>query len=504
MTTTNPELIPVIVGVGQCNDRPANLQEGLNSTGLMEKALRLADIDAGRGWLADIDSLAVVKQISWPNLGDIATDLSSRFQAHPRFSTTTPEASGDSPIRLLNDAANLIGCGSIKVAAIVGGEALRTAAQLAKAAAAVGEAADYDPLRDASAEVYAPGYREKYGLAVPTDVYPLYENAGRKFYGQTLAEGQAESATIWSNFAEVAKHNPAAWLRKGAAAEEICTPSLSNRPIAHPYTKLMVANSSVNQGAGFIVTSLAEARRRGVAESKIIYVGLGASAHEPEDVLARDRFFHSVSMETSINTALRLNDLQPQDLSFVELYSCFPCVPKMARRILSWPASEPATVSGGLTFGGGPIGNYMSHTVASMVEKLRIEGRHGLLFANGGLATHNHTIILSNSPVEGAEFPQDYDYQAQADSKRGKIPVVIEEYVGPATLETYTVLYNRDGSARSGVVVARTPEGARTLAIVSAGDQAAIRLLTSGEVEAVGSTGVIESGLTGLRTWNCT
>ena len=43
---------------------------------------------------------------------------------------------------------------------------------------------------------------------------------------------------------------------------------------------------------------------------------------------------------------------------------------------------------GGLTFGGGPIGNYMSHAVASMVGKLRETGGKGLLFANGGYATH--------------------------------------------------------------------------------------------------------------------
>jgi len=35
-------------------------------------------------------------------------------------------ASGDSPILLLNEAANRIGAGEIEVAAIVGGEALRT------------------------------------------------------------------------------------------------------------------------------------------------------------------------------------------------------------------------------------------------------------------------------------------------------------------------------------------------------------------------------------------
>ena len=91
-----------------------------------------------------------------------------------------------------------------------------------------------------------------------------------------------------------------------------------------------------------------------------------------------------------------------RDLDLVELYSCFPCVPKMARRVLDWPLDRPITVFGGLTFGGGPIGNYMSHAVCCMVERLRERKGKGLLFANGGYATHNHTILLSSEPTGAA------------------------------------------------------------------------------------------------------
>src|SRR3546814_15414103 len=78
-------------------------------------------------------------------------------------------------------------------------------------------------------------------------------------------------------------------------------------------------------------------------------------------------------METSITRTLELNGMTVEDFDAVELYRCFPCVPKMARRILGWPWDRPATVFGGLTFGGGPIANYMSHAIVSMVEQLRRE-----------------------------------------------------------------------------------------------------------------------------------
>jgi acetyl-CoA C-acetyltransferase len=496
----DPERVPVIVGVGQINDRPADAQMGLDSLGLMVAALRLADEDAGGGWLEQLDSLAVVDQISFRQLNPVAPRLAEVLGASPRHAEQTPMASGDSPILLLNEAANRIGAGEIKVAAVVGGEALRTAAR--RAAAAQGTPISAQNASRSASTRRTPNYRQRYGLTAPVDVYPLYENAGRAAYGQTLQEGQRESAEIWSRFSDVADANDGAWIHKPASVETIETATADNRPIAFPYTKFMVANSSVNQGAGFIVTSLAEARRRGVAEDRIIYVGNGAAAHESDDPLARDRYDRSPSMDVSIRRALQLNEVSVEQVDMVELYSCFPCVPKMARRVLGWPVEKPATVFGGLTFGGGPIGNYMSHAVVSMVQQLRHTGKLGLLFANGGFATHNHTIVLGREPLAAAQFPRDFDYQAEADASRGTAPPLVESYVGPAAIETYTVLYERDGSVRSGVVVARTPDGGRTLASVSASDSPGIAFLTDGLVEPVGSKGTIAVDSGGIQIWS--
>jgi len=338
----DPARIPVIVGVGQINDRPRDPAEGLDSVGLMEAALRLADTDAGGGWLARIDSLAVVRQVSFPGLDEIPGRLAASIGARPRLCHMTASASGDSPILLLNEAVNHIAAGEIECAAIVGGEALRTAAQLA-AAASGDDPSAHNLMRTATSR-RAPSYRQRYGLTAPVDVYPLYENAGRAAYGQSLVEAQAESGEIWSRFSQVAAENPNAWIRRPMSAEQIIAPSADNRPIAFPYAKLMVANSSVNQGAGFIVMSLAMALARGMPAARLVYVGRGAAAHEPEHVLQRDRFDRSPSMAVSLRRTLELNDLTSADLDFVELYSCFPCVPKMARRVIDWPTNKPATV----------------------------------------------------------------------------------------------------------------------------------------------------------------
>ncbi|MFT3977454.1 MAG: acetyl-CoA acetyltransferase [Sphingomonas bacterium] len=486
----DPEHIAVIVGVGQVNDRPADPMQGLDSLGLMVAALEAADRDAGGGWLADAESVAVVQQISFRQDNPLAQKVADRIGSQARMICESVGPNGDSPILLLNEAANRIARGEIKVAVVTGGEALRTASQRA-ALAAKTAVADQNPIRNL-AKGRAPGYRQIYGLSAPVDVYPLYENAGRAAYGQTLAEGQRESGEIWSRFSEIANATPAAWIHAPKTPGEVIEPTADNRPIAFPYTKLMVANSSVNQGAGFIVTSIAEARRRGVPDARIVHVGRGAAAHEADDFMARDRYDKSPSMEICLKRTLEWNRVSAADLDLAELYSCFPCVPKMARRVIGWPLDKPATVFGGLTFGGGPIGNYMSHAVAEMVEALRRgDGRKGLLFANGGFATHNHAIVLGMEPLPGAGEAHDFDCQAEADAARGRVPDLVKDYAGPAEIETYTVFYARDGQPKSGVVVARLPDGNRTLARVPGDDAATIAFLTDGAAEPVGTKGEV-------------
>lgn len=482
--------IPVIVGVGQINDR----EERLNAVELMAAALRNADADAGGGWLNRADALHVVAQLSFPEFADASAPLAQLLSITPRHCAQTRYPMGDSPVALLNQAANRIGSGEAEICIVAGGEALRTAAKRA----AGGK-------RDAVRESAARGAREgraRYGIVAPTDVYPLYENACRARWGQTLAAAQAESAKIWAGFSRIAAGNSNAWLRKAVTEEQILDVSPNNRPIAFPYTKLMVANASVNQGAGFIVTSLAKAKTAGLAEETLIYVGRGAAAREPGDVLARDRLDRSLSLEASLQGALHRNGLTSEDIDLVELYSCFPVMPKLARRVIDWPVGRQMTTFGGLTFGGGPVGNYMSHAIACMTTDLRESGNlHGLLFGNGGFATTSHSIVISRDPAIASQAPMDPSVQTEADAQRGDAPSFLETYSGAAEIETYTVFYDRDGAPKSGAIVAKTPAGERTLAHVDATDADMITFLTDGACEPVGSSGRIETDTDGLNNW---
>ena len=100
------------------------------------------------------------------------------------------------------------------------------------------------------------------GVFRPITVYPLYETATSAHWGQTPREALTESGELWSTYSGVAAENPNSWLKKRFPPDEITRPSPENRLIAWPYTKLMVANPTVNMGGAILMTSLAKARAR--------------------------------------------------------------------------------------------------------------------------------------------------------------------------------------------------------------------------------------------------
>src|ERR1700745_4448859 len=114
----------------------------------------------------------------------------------------------------------------------------------------------------------------------------------------------------------------------------------------------MSASPSVNMGAAVLLTSLARARKAGVPEHRLVYPLGGASAEEPRDYLVRDQFYESHPQNAVLKAVMNLVEGDGRKFDAIELYSCFPVVPKMARRTLGLGDDVQPTVTGGLTFFG--------------------------------------------------------------------------------------------------------------------------------------------------------
>ncbi|MFO1081014.1 MAG: acetyl-CoA acetyltransferase [Reyranellaceae bacterium] len=484
---------PVIVGIGQVNDREEDLSKALDAGGLMQEAIARAGAEAGERVLERIDSLELVRLFSAPMAGieDTLAGALPGLRRRPEF----VYGHGNTPMLLLNRAALRIARGEAETCIVAGAEAYRTEKRLATRAA--GGRSD---MMKKHLEAAAQDIRRDYGLVTPIEIYPLFENAMRAAWGQPLAEAQQESARIWADLSSVAARNPHAWIRRAYSVEEILTTGPGNRRLCFPYSTLLVANNSVNQGAALIVCSYARARALGIPEDRLVFVGAGAAATEPQDVLARDRLDSSASLRATLALVLERNQMAAGSLDHVELYSCFPCVPKHARRVLGLRDGRPLSVAGGLTFAGGPIRNYMMHAAASMVEALRRDGTNGLLFGNGGYLSEAHALVLSRRPILNAAVDRDFDVQPQADALREPVPIFDPAYVGPGHVESYTVAHDRDGAPVHGTIVGRAPDGRRFLARAEP-EAAMMDFLVSGAIEPVGSAGTAEPTRDGRQVW---
>ena len=498
-----PENTPVIIGVGEFVDRPAEVTSALEPVALMAEALRAADADGGSGLIERLDSIELIGLISW-RYADPVSLLCEKLGIDPARKVNA-SMGGETPIRLIHEAAVRIAKGEITTAAIVGGEAMNARNRASKANATL----DWTPMAAPEDAVVFPLSRyamsksaAKLRVTSPAQIYPFYEMAVQHAWGQTPAEAQRESADLWAQYAQVAAHNPSAWIRTEPDAETIREVTADNRLINWPYPKLMVANPSVNQAGAVIVTSLAAARAAGVAEERLVHIWGGAKAEEPEDYLLRDRYDQSSAQDAALRGALALVGGDARRFGPMELYSCFPVVPKMALRTLGLAIGERSpTVAGGLTFFGGPFNNYMTHAVCAMVRALRAQPSDlGLLYGQGGYVNKHHTMVVSvQPPVEPMAL--DYSVQAEADAARGPVPELAEDHAGPATIETYTIGYGRDGTSIDGIVIARTPDGRRTMARVPSTDTASMGLLESTDVSAIGQAGHVRTDAFGKPVW---
>lgn len=473
----------------------------------MANALRRAASDAtdtnAAAVLRSVDSIDMVAEYSWPYAEPLQL-LGERLDCSPRRQAYG-QAGGESPVRFIQEAARRIANGESSVCAIVGAEAAHSAAAAAKAGVSLPWGQRDPHAKLVRGKDLCHPVAVAHGMTQPVQIYPLYENAATAAWGQTPAQARRESAELWSRYSEVAAANPYSWLQQRFTPEQVATTHADNRPIAWPYTKHMVANPFVNQGAAVIVTSLARARELAIAPQRHIYVWPGASANEPTDYLQRDQYQHSVAQDTVLDSVLEHARGDVSRFALVELYSCFPIVPKMARRRLGMSADAQMTSTGGLSFFGAPLNNYMTHAAAGLVRELRKQpGKLALLYGQGEYVTKHHALILSTFASSDDRVQGDSSVQSAADRRRGLIPALIEDCAGVASVETFTVVYDRSGAAEFGTVIARTASGARLMARVRGDDSRTLALLTDLDVSPIGRPGNVRRGDDGLLTWKAT
>lgn len=471
----------MLVGCGQVNQRDENPE--VSPIDLMVDAARNA---ADPRVLEAVDSVRVVNLLSW-RYRDPGLLLAQRLHAD-NASTRYTGVGGNTPQSLVNEACRDIQNGRAEVVLIAGGETWRTRSRLR----AKGIRPDW-PRQDESVPM-AEGADEGVPMAGPAEikinldrpafVYPMFEQALRIAAAESDEEHRRRIGELWAQFSAVAATNPHAWNRDAVPADQIWQPGPSNRMISWPYPKLMNSNNMVDQAAVLVLTSAEKAANLQISKDRWVFPYSGTDSHDTYAIGERAEFHTSPAIRIGGRRALELAGISVDDVALVDVYSCFPSAVQVAANELGLPLGDPdrpLTVTGGLTFAGGPWNNYVTHSIATMAERLvAAPGQLGLITANGGYLTKHSFGVYGTEPPP-YEFRWE-DVQSEVDREPTREALV--DWSGVGTVETWTTPFDREAAPEKAFLAVRTPEDARVLAVIP---------------DAVGAAATVEEDIAGAK-----
>ena len=450
---------PVLVGVAQLNQRPDSLDDALEVSALMTEVAVAAAHDAGAPGLLAAAELVVAINGAW-SYRDPARIVADAVGADGARTVRTTHG-GNTPQMVVDMVAEQIVHGGLDVAIVVGAETIWSRRRMR--AAGVERSVTEQPDGITPDETWGPElelvdpHEQARGLQQPVEVYPLFETAIRAQRGETVEEHRDRIARLWQGFNEAAVANPFAWSRTAMTADEIRNPSAANRMVAFPYTKAMCSNWDLDQAAALIVCSAEAAERFGVPRDRWVFVHGGAEAADTAYVSHRNELGRSPAIAAAWRALSTDREVGVDDIRYLDVYSCFPSAVEAAVEAIGLDDSRPLTLTGGLTFAGGPLNNYVTHSIATLACCLRNDpDALGLITANGGLLTKHALGLYAAHPPKAAFrrtvlSPDQVPHQARE---------AAPDHVGAATLEASTVMHDRNGPTHA-LFAALTADGRR-------------------------------------------
>ena len=454
---------PVLVGAGTATQRFDDPSDGLEACALMAAACRAAADDAGAPGLLPRADLVLVPEGTW-HYGDAGRLVASAVgAAHAR---TVNAKQGVLQTTLIERAASAIQRGAADVALVVGGEAkwrdLRATITGVPAPVTEQHSVQADDILAPHGALISRAEIDA-GLVTAVGQYAMIEHARRAADGQSVQEHADLVARLWESFNRVAQGNPYAWNRAPMTAAEIATPGPRNRPLATPYLKWHNSQWNVDQAACLLLCSADVARGAGVPTDRWVFPELVAWSDHMVPVTERALIHRAPGFAIAGRVALEHVGAGIDDIAYLDLYSCFPiAVRTQALELGIDPFGDrPLTVTGGMTFAGGPLNNYVLQSTAKMAGVLRAEPTaRGMVTAISAMITKQGVSLWSCQPPE-RDF-RGIDVSTPVDAATARVTVRQEK--GTARVVTYTVLHDPAGEPTRAVVLTEWDDGARALA----------------------------------------
>jgi acetyl-CoA C-acetyltransferase len=287
---------------------------------------------------------------------------------------------------------------------------------------------------------------------------------------------------LWSRFSQVATTNEFAWSKMALTAEQVRTVTPKNRMIGLPYRKVMNSNNQVDMAAALVICSVAKATQLGIPRDKWVFPLAGTDCHEHYYVSNRFSFAETPAIKLGGEMVCELAEESLKEISLIDLYSCFPSAVQLGVQSLNLSLDQQLTITGGLSFSGGPWNNYVMHAIATMIIKLRQaenSSTNGFIWANGGYATkHSFAVYSTTPPKNGYRYGSPQTTIDKLAKRELATPEQAESSsAGKATIEAFTVMHDRSGSPESAIAATLLKDSRRAWA-TSADPQVAKALCT--------------------------
>ncbi|MDG1401606.1 MAG: acetyl-CoA acetyltransferase [Candidatus Binatia bacterium] len=465
----NDERTPILVGTAQFVERNIDPAEATEPLLMLEKMARGSAEDSGAGdaLLGKLDTVAVLNVAGW-EARNPAQVVADKIGA-PATKFYTSEMGGQIGVTAVNVLAERIVKGESQAALLAGCNNMRTLMKAGPAGVELNwtTGGTSDPEMIGTPKNGSSELEGKYGMIMPPDVYPIFENALRASLGLSLEEHNQRIGKLFQKFSAVAAGNPHAWFPVERSVEELITPQPTNRMIAYPYTKFLNAILNTDQAAGMILTTVAMAQQLGIPEDRWVY-WLGGAESEEEAWYPTERpdFSNAPAMGDTSRSALANAAVGVDEIDHIDFYSCFPVAVEQAAKQLDLDVEDPRgfTVTGGLPYAGGPASAYTLHSLASMADKLRdTGGGKGLVTGNGWYLT-KHSASVWSTEAGQSELRRGLIEDLPSRDLDTKARPSTDDVSGPATISAYTVQYDRDGAPQRGILVGDTAAGERFIA----------------------------------------
>jgi acetyl-CoA C-acetyltransferase len=456
----------VLVGVGTAS-------AGAPVVDLMTGACRAAALDAGApSLLGAVDRIAV-PQGSW-SLANPAGAVAARLGA--AAARTYLCQIGVSQQEVIDHALGAIATGEAEVLLVVGGEARAFARAMAGVGAEGAESDEPgDPPPPDVTLTRPPDFVAPIEVAAGTlwpvvQQYALIENALAAHEHQDPAAHALDIAQLWARFNVVARDNDLAAFPAARSAEDIANPGPGNRPLAHPYNLWHSSQWTVDQAAALLFCSAQRAHEAGVPPDRWVFPHVALHASQAVTLTARRELHRWPAMDALGRAAAAHLHAPLAELPVAEVYSCFPAAVRVQQRALGLDQAGTPTVTGGMTFAGGPFNNYVLQSMAAVVGLLRDEpSARGLVTTVSGMLSKPGLAVWSGTPLPPTVRPLTADL-AEGEDGHGDgstMPVAtLDSARGPATVASVTVTYDPADPLRPTrtVVVADLGDGSRTAA----------------------------------------